>query len=415
VINFDETAEGPLAGLVVVDFTRALAGPLCTMLLGDLGATVIKVESRDGEESRTWKPPTFKGESTYFHAVNRNKYSMTLDLNDAVDRQKAQALAQRADIFIHSFKPGSIDKFGLGYNDVRTTNESVIYTAISGFGTGPGKELLGYDVLVQGMAGLMDMNGEPDGPAVRSGVSLFDLTTGMVTAFGIMAAIRHRDRTGQGQLVENNLMSNAMLTMVNQYQVVATTDTVPRRNGREHLSIYPYNAFPTADGELIIGTANDPQFIRLCEILGIPQTANDSRFASQEGRNINRKQLAVILERELARKPKDEWFGLMRKAGLPCAPVQTVAEGLQTAIELGLEPLWQTGNPGDIPTIRNPLKFSCTPASYRKQPPALGADNNVVTAWLESLDELDDALSPGESARHPSNNPRSGEAGAQYR
>ncbi|MFB9858737.1 CaiB/BaiF CoA transferase family protein [Paenarthrobacter aurescens] len=393
----DKSAQGPLAGLVVVDFTRALAGPLCTMLLGDMGATVIKVESLDGEESRTWKPPVFKDESSYFHAVNRNKYSMTLDLKKPSDKEKAHELADRADVFIHNFKPGSIEKFGLGYEDIRKTNESIIYTAISGFGTGPGKELLGYDVLVQGMAGLMDMNGESDGPAVRSGVSVFDLTTGMITAFGIMAAIRHRDLTGQGQLLENNLMSNAMLTMVNQYQVVATTTTVPSRNGREHLSIYPYNAFPTADGELIIATANNVQFTRLCEILGIPDIAEDPRFDSPEGRNINRRQLAVILERELARKPKGEWFELMRTAGLPCAPVQSVGEGFQTAIELGLEPVWETGNPGDIPTIRNPLKFSSTPATYRKQPPRLGEDNEAVTAWLESFREHGLPSSPSES------------------
>jgi crotonobetainyl-CoA:carnitine CoA-transferase CaiB-like acyl-CoA transferase len=396
----DTTAQGPLAGLVVVDFTRALAGPLCTMLLADMGATVIKVESPDGEESRTWKPPVFKGESSYFHAVNRNKHSVALDLNDSAGRERAHDLARRADVFVHNFKPGSIEKFGLGYEDIKKTNESIIYTAISGFGAGRGKELLGYDVLVQGMAGLMDMNGESDGPAVRSGVSVFDLTTGMVTAFGIMAAIRHRDFTGQGQLLENNLMSNAMLTMVNQYQVVATTDTVPRRNGREHLSIYPYNAFPTADGELIIATATNLQFGRLCGILGIPEIADDPRFDSPEGRNVNRRQLAVILERELARKPKDEWFKLMRAAGLPCSPVQTVGEGLQTAIELGLEPLWETGNPGDIPTIRNPLKFSSTPATYRKQPPRLGEDNEAVAAWLDSIKEQGLSSPRSELAAH---------------
>lgn len=386
--QLDTSATGPLRGVIVVDFTRALAGPLCTMLLADMGATVIKVESPEGEESRTWKPPSFKDESTYFHAVNRNKFSVTLDMKLPADAEKARALARRADVFVHNFKPGSIDRFGLGYDEIRRTNESVIYAAISGFGTGPGRDLLGYDVLVQGLAGLMDMNGEPDGPAVRSGISAFDLTTGMFTAFGIMAAIRHRDLTGEGQLVENNLMSSAMLTMVNQYQVVATTDIVPRRNGREHLSIYPYNAFPTADGELIIATANNPQFARLCGILGAPEIAQDARFATPEGRNINRRQLSVLLERELGRKSRDEWFQIMRQAGLPVAPVQTVAEGLRTATDLGLEPLWGTGEDGSIPTIRNPLRLSASPATYRKPPPALGQDNDAVAAWLGSLSEL---------------------------
>jgi crotonobetainyl-CoA:carnitine CoA-transferase CaiB-like acyl-CoA transferase len=375
---------GPLDGIIVADFARVLAGPYATMLLADLGATVIKVESPEGDDTRSWMPPSYRNQASYFQAVNRNKHSIVLDLKDEDDRQTARQIAARADVFIHNFKPGSIERLGFGYEDVRALNESIIYAHISGFGTKGGAELPGYDVLVQGMAGLIDMNGEPDGDPVRSGISLFDLTTGMMTALGVTAAVRHRDLTGEGQLIENNLMSNAVFTMLNQYQTVATHDAVPTRGGKEHASIYPYHALPTGDGDLIIVGANNGQFARLSAELGHPEWAEDERFDSAEKRNVNRAELRPLLEEALSHKGKDEWFRQLRAAGLPCAPVQNVGEGLRTAVELGLDPVWHTEDPDSVATIRNSLSMSATPATYRKEPPALGEDGDAIRAWLAS-------------------------------
>ncbi|MBD8021622.1 MULTISPECIES: CaiB/BaiF CoA transferase family protein [Brevibacterium] len=380
---FPESGPGPLSGIVVADFTRVLAGPYATMMLADMGATVIKVEGPTGDDTRHWKPPAARGTASYYQAVNRNKYSVVLDLRQADDLAAAKRLATRSDVFIHNFKPGSIEKFGLGYEDVRALRADIVYAHISGFGTsGKGRDMPGYDVLVQGMAGLMDMNGELAGSPVRSGVSIFDLATGMVTAFGIAAALRHRELTGEGQLIENNLMANAIFTMANQYQVAATTDVRLTRSGKEHGTIYPYHALPTADGELIVVGANDGQFARLCQVLEIPHVAQDERFSTAEGRNVNRDALRPILEEALAKRGKDDWFTRLSAAGLPCAPVQSVNEGLEMAPRLGIDPVWQTPDPQSLPTVRNSLQMTQTPATYRKEPPALGEDTEFIRDWL---------------------------------
>ena len=380
----DQLAENaaPLAGIVVADFSRVLAGPYATMVLGDLGATVIKVESPQGDDTRYWAPPAYEGEAVYYSAVNRNKNSIVLDLKDPDDAAVAKDIAANADVFVHNFKPGSIEKLGFGYEDVKALRADIIYAHITGYGSQEGgRDLPGYDVLVQGMAGLMSMNGEPDGKPVRSGVSIFDLTCGMMTTVGIIAAIRHRDRTGEGQKVENNLMANALFTMSNQYQEPATIGTSPFRHGDEHASIYPYNAFPTADGDLIVVAANNGQFERLTTILGVPELAVDERFNTPQQRNVNRRELKPLLEKALAARGKDEWFELLRANGLPSAPVQTVGEGLETARKLGLEPTWEPAG-GGLTTIRNSLRMSATPPTYRKAPPKLGADGDDVRAWL---------------------------------
>lgn len=376
------TNPGPLAGLVVADFTRVLAGPLCTMMLGDLGATVIKVESPAGDDARSWRPPEYQGMSTFFQSINRNKYSIALNLKDPGDFATAQAIAARADIFAHNFKPGSIERLGLGYDDVRALKPNIIYAHISGFGSQPGgHDLPGYDLLAQGFAGLMDMIGNPDEPPMRSGVSVFDLACGMLTCTGILAALRHRDLTGEGQLVENNLMSTAIFTMINQYQKVATGGAPATRRGQEHQTIYPYNAMPTGDGDLIIVAANNHQFTTLTQVLGVPDLAADPRFNTPENRNLNRDSLRPLLEVALARRGKAEWFALLRQAGLPCAPVQNVAEGLATAYDLGLHPVWDSPT-GRIPSVANAMSLSASPPTYRKEPPYLNEDAEVVAAWL---------------------------------
>jgi crotonobetainyl-CoA:carnitine CoA-transferase CaiB-like acyl-CoA transferase len=381
---------GILEDVVIADFSRVLAGPLATMILADLGATVIKVEGPAGDDSRAWRPPAYRDEASYFQAVNRNKNSIVLDLADPADLHTAKRIAARADVFIHNFKPGSIDRFGLDYESVRAlVGDSLVYAHITGFGTEPGPDggagLPGYDVLVQGMSGFMSMCGEADGDPTRSGVSIFDITTGMMTANGILAALRHRDRTGQGQKIDINLLSSAVFSMINQYQAVATTDFLPTRQGREHATIYPYHALPTADGELIVVAANNGQFSRLCDVLGIPDTAHDPRFDTAEKRNLNRRELEPVLVAALAEDTTAGWFARLRQVGIPCSPVQDVAGGLASVRGLGLDPVQlPEAAPAGVPTIAGPLRFSATPTSYFKEPPALGADGAAVLDWLGS-------------------------------
>src|ERR1700722_11044793 len=260
---------GPLSGLLVADFSRVLAGPYCTMLLADLGADVIKVESPGGDDTRTWMPPvTEDGTSTYFLAINRNKRSVVLDLKVEDDRSLARELARRADVFVQNFKPGGLARFGLDYDAVSALNPSVIYASISGFGSGGGKDLPGYDLMVQAMSGLMSLTGDAEGPPFRAGISVFDVIAGLHTAFGIVAALYDRADTGAGQHVEANLLSSALSGMVNQTSAWVTGGVVPFRMGNAHPSLFPYEPLPTGDGELIVTAGNDAQFARLCQVVG---------------------------------------------------------------------------------------------------------------------------------------------------
>jgi crotonobetainyl-CoA:carnitine CoA-transferase CaiB-like acyl-CoA transferase len=370
---------GPLAGIVVADFSRVLAGPYATMLLGDLGAEVIKVESPAGDDTRQWVPPVRDGVGTYYLAVNRNKRSIVLDLKDRADLEVAHALSARADVFIHNFKPGGLDRFGLGYAEVAARNPASIYCAISGFGSAGGAALPGYDLLVQGMSGLMSLTGAPDGPPFRSGISVFDLMTGLHSAIGILAALHHRDGTGEGQQVETNLLSTALSTLANQASAYVAGGVVPRRMGNSHLSLFPYEPLATGDGELIVAAGNDGQFRRLAGALGVPELAEDERFTTVGRRNDHREELRPILLARLAERSAADWFEILTQAGVPCGQINDVRGGVELAESLGLDPVVAAG---DIPTIRNPLRLSATPARYDLAPPALDADGAQVRAWL---------------------------------
>lgn len=389
---------GPLDGLLVADFSRVLAGPYCTMLLGDLGATVIKVESPTGDDTRTWKPPVREGVSTYFLAINRNKRAVTLDLKDAEDVRLAQELAARADVFIENFKPGGLRQYGLDYDEVAQRNPSVIYASISGFGSAEGASLPGYDLVVQAVSGLMSLTGDPDGPAYRAGISVFDVMAGLHACIGILAALHHRDATGEGQHVELSLMASALSGMVNQSSAYVAGGVVPFRMGNAHPSLFPYDPLPTADKELIVIAGNNGQFRKLCDVLGLPDLPNDPRFANNEGRTHNRKELRPLLEERLRTKGADEWFRAMSAAGISCGPINTIAGGVNFARELGLNPVVEVGEgAAAIPMIRNPMTFSATPPRYSFPPPALGQDNEVVRAWLGEPQEnsnLDDKPAP---------------------
>jgi crotonobetainyl-CoA:carnitine CoA-transferase CaiB-like acyl-CoA transferase len=370
---------GPLAGIVVADFSRVLAGPYATMLLADLGAEVIKVESPAGDDTRYWVPPVRDDVGTYYLAINRNKRSIVLDLKDPADVAVARALSARADVFIHNFKPGGLDRFELGYADVSARNPSSIYCAISGFGATGGAALPGYDLLVQGMSGLMSLTGGPDGPPYRSGISVFDIMTGLHSAIGILAALHHRDLTGEGQQVETNLLSTALSSMANQTSAYVAGGVTPHRMGNSHLSLFPYEPLATGDGELIVAAGNDGQFRRLVTAIGAPELADDDRFTTVGRRNENREELRPLLLAGLARRSAADWFPILTKAGVPCGPINDVRGGVELAESLGLDPVVLAG---DIPTVRNPVRLSATPARYDLAPPELDADGAAVRAWL---------------------------------
>ena len=372
-----------LMACLIADFSRVLAGPYCTMLLADLGATVIKVESPAGDETRTWLPPDRDGVATYYLAINRNKRDIVLDFNDADDLRLAQELAARADIFIENFKPGGLKRFGLDYDAVRQQNAGIIYTSISGFGTAQGASLPGYDLIVQAVSGLMSMTGGPDGPAYRSGIAVFDVMAGLHSAIGILAALNHRSRTGEGQHIDISLLASALSGLVNHTSAYVAGGVIPHRMGNAHPSLFPYEPMPTADQELVIAVGNNGQFSKLCEILGLPDLPHDPRFAHTEGRTHNREALRPLLVERLRTKPASEWFQRLSAAGVPCGPINNIAGGVELARELGLDPVVEVGEGADmIPMIRHPITFSLTPPRHTLPPPALGQDNEQIRAWL---------------------------------
>ncbi|HEY0717181.1 MAG TPA: CoA transferase [Streptosporangiaceae bacterium] len=379
-----DNRTGPLSGLLVADFSRVLAGPYATMMLADLGADVIKVESLAGDDTREWVPPRRGDVGTYFLGVNRNKRSIALDLADSADNAVAHELSARADIFIQNFKPGGLKRFGLDYGSVAARNPAVIYCSISGFGAGRGAALPGYDILAQGVSGLMSLTGAPDTPPFRSGISVFDVFTGLHSALGILAALHHRDLTGAGQHIETNLLSSALSAMVNQTSAYVAGGVVPHRMGNAHLSLFPYEPLATGDGDLIIAAGNDRQFRRLAEVLGAPELTDDERFTSVGLRNVNREELRPLLLERLAARSAQEWFGVLSEAGIACGPINDVQGGIELAERLGLDPVALAG---DIPTVRNPIRLSATPPRYDLPPPALNADGDAIRAWLAGSTE----------------------------
>lgn len=374
---------GPLDGVLVADFSRILAGPYATMLMADMGAEVIKVEGPRGDDTRTWMPPVREGVSTYYLGINRGKRSIALDLRDEADAGAARELARRADVLIENFKPGGLDRFGLGYDDVRKDNPGVVYASITGFGAGAGREVPGYDLMVQAISGLMSLTGDPDGPPYRAGISVFDVMAGNHAVIGILAALRHRDATGEGQRVEVNLLSSALTGLVNHSSAYVAGDVVPYRMGNAHPSVFPYEPLPTQDNDLIISAANDSQFRKLCEVLEIPDVADDPRFAANAGRTANREELRPVLVERLVTKTAVEWFDLLVAAGVPCGPINTIDGGFAMAERFELDPVVEVGE-GDraVPTTRHPIRFSVTPVSYALPPPELDEHGDEIRKWL---------------------------------
>jgi crotonobetainyl-CoA:carnitine CoA-transferase CaiB-like acyl-CoA transferase len=375
---------GPLAGLLVADFSRILAGPYATMLLADLGAEVVKVEAPGGDDTRSWQPPVRDGVSTYYLGVNRNKRSIALDLKDPADLTAAQELARRADVMIENFKPGGLARFGLDYATVSEANPRVVYASISGFGSGPkGRVLPGYDLIVQAMSGLMSLTGDPDGEPYRAGISVFDVMAGLHATIGVLAALNARHASGRGQHVEVNLLSSALSGLVNQSSAYVAGGVVPFRMGNSHPSLFPYEPLPCADGELIITAGNSGQFRKLVEVLGVPELADDPRFRRNEDRTANREQLRPLLVERLRTRTRMQWFRDIIAAGVPCGPINTVDDGVAFAEEVGLDPVVSVGEgTAAVPSVRNPISFSDTPPDYRLPPPSLDEHGEQLRLWL---------------------------------
>jgi crotonobetainyl-CoA:carnitine CoA-transferase CaiB-like acyl-CoA transferase len=365
-----------LGDLVVLDFSRILAGPLATMLLGDYGATVIKVERPvTGDDTRAWGPPHDpEGTATYFLSVNRNKRSVALDLADPAQLETARALAARADVVVENFRPGVMDRLGLGYERLREADPGLIYCSITGFGAGAGARIPGYDLLVQALGGLMSLTGRRDSEPQKVGVALVDVIAGLFAATGILAALRHRDASGEGQRVEVDLLSSALAALVNQASGYTAAGVVPERMGNAHPSIAPYELFATADGDLVLAVGNDRQFADLCRVLDDPELAADPRFATNDARVTNRDELRTLLEARLASRPAVEWLDPLLEAGVPAGEVNDVDAAFALAERLGLHPIVEIADGEGHPTklARNPVRMAATPSRYEASPPRLG-------------------------------------------
>ncbi|MGH9228525.1 MAG: CaiB/BaiF CoA transferase family protein [Acidimicrobiales bacterium] len=380
-----EQSRGPLDGLVVADMSRVLAGPYCSMLLGDMGATVFKVEGPAGDDTRTWVPPEKGGVATYYLSIGRNKRSVVLDFRDAGDQALAVELLRRADIAIENFRPGSLRKFGLDYETAAELNPGLVYLSITGFGTAEGAWLPGYDLIVQAVSGLMSLTGDPDGPAYRAGISVFDVMAGLHGLIGVLAALCQRSETGRGQHVEVNLLSSAMSGLVNQTAAYTAAGVVPMRMGNAHPSLFPYETMPTADRDMIIAAGNDRQFRSLCEVLGIPDVPDDPRFLANADRTRNREQLRPLLVAALTKWKADDLFLALNKAGVPCGPINTIGEGVELAESLGLAPRVDVGSDGrTVTVVRNPIAFSGAGVRYDLPPPELGEHSDEIKSWLRS-------------------------------
>jgi crotonobetainyl-CoA:carnitine CoA-transferase CaiB-like acyl-CoA transferase len=378
----------PLSGVLVADFSRVLAGPLATMHLADLGATVVKVERPGtGDDTRAWGPPWTADSSSYFECVNRSKYSVALDLDDPSDRAAAVRLALRADVVVENFRPGALAKFGLDYDSVAAANPSAVYCSISGFGAGAGAERPGYDFIAQAVGGLMSITGDPSGEPTKVGVALVDVLTGKDAVIGILAALRARAETGRGDHVQVDLLSSLLGGLVNQAAAYLTTGTSPGRMGNRHPSITPYETLRCADGPLAIACGNETQFRRLVQELGVPELADDARFVSNGERVAHRDALVLALEGELAHATAAEWEERLTRAGVPAGLVSDIGDALDRADVLGLQPLVSVGD-GSVPQVRHPVRFRQNVTAPTSAPPRVGEHTDEVLRWLDGDEPL---------------------------
>jgi crotonobetainyl-CoA:carnitine CoA-transferase CaiB-like acyl-CoA transferase len=370
---------GPLSGLIVADFSRVLAGPYAGMLLGDLGADVIKVERPGtGDDTRAWGPPWRDGVSTYYLALNRNKRSVVLDLTDDDDRGLARALAERADVLIESFRPGLMASWGLDGDTIRATNPKLVSCSVTAFGSGEqAKGMPGYDFLLQAMGGFMSVTGEPDGRPLKAGAAVVDLICGLLATIGIQAALV----AGGGRHVETSLMDSALAALLNQGTAWVAGDVVPSARGNRHPSIVPYETYEAADRPFAVAVGNDRLFARLCAAIGLPELATDERFATNEARVANVDALGEAFEAVFRSAPADHWVTTLRDAGVPVGPINRIDEAFALAAELGMEP---TDESHGVPLITPPLRLDGERPPIDRPPPQLDEHGDEIRTWLRA-------------------------------
>lgn len=382
---------GALDGIRVLDLSRHLAGPYCAMMLGDLGAEVIKVERPGvGDESRHWGPPFFGGESAYYLCCNRNKQSLTLNLKHERGVAIARELARGSDVVIENFRVGVLDQLGVGYEDLKAINPRLVYCSISGFGyTGPDRELGGYDFLIQSRGGLMSITGEPDGPPMKVGVAIADMTAGLFASNAILAALLARERTGAGQHLDIALYDSQIACLANAASNYLCSGEVPGRWGNAHGSIVPYEAFQAADDYLILAIGNDEQWQQFCAAAGVAAWATDPRFAANPERVANREVLVPLVQGLLRSKTVAEWLQLCADADVPAGPVNTIDKVFADPQVAARGMIVQMPHPtlGTVRLAGTPLNLSETPAQMRLSPPLLGEHTDAILSHLLALDD----------------------------
>jgi crotonobetainyl-CoA:carnitine CoA-transferase CaiB-like acyl-CoA transferase len=386
----------PLDDIFVLDLSRILSGPICTMLMADMGATVVKVEPPPhGDDTRLWGPPFVNGISTYFLSINRNKKSIGLNIKTPEGRDILWNLVERADVLVENFRPGVLAKLGFGYDDVARRNGRIVYCSISGFGqTGPGCDRAGYDVVAQGESGLMDLTGYPGEPPAKMGSSLADIVAGLYAFNGILLALLVRHRTGKGQAIDISLLDSMVSTLTYQAMIYFATGRSPHRMGTRHPSIVPYECFETKDGFTNIGVANEKQWVKLCEALRFPEVAADPRFSTMAARIAHYNELRPILQKALSQLSRSEVIALLGASGIAVGPVNTVAEALEHPQILAREMVVELTHPeyGPLKYLGIPIRLSDTPGSLETAPPRYGEHNRRVLGDLGFNDVAIDRL-----------------------
>lgn len=382
---------GPLEGIRVVDLTRILAGPYCTMMLGDMGAEVIKIEHpQGGDDTRGWGPPFLNGVSTYFISINRNKKSLTLNLKDERGKELLRDLIRKGDVVVENFRPGTLDKLGFSWEEIHRINPSAIFASLSGFGqTGPRKNEPGFDVVIQGEGGIMSITGEPDGPPSKFGASIGDITAGMLAAQGVLLSLYHREKTGVGQMVDVGMLDGQVALLTYHANNYFGTGKLPPRRGNKHPSITPYETYKCKDGYFNLGVGNDSLWRRFCDAMGLGHIKEDPKFAVNKDRVDNRLELQGILDPFFAEKTVEETIGTLREAGIPCGPINNLEQVLNEPQILAREMVVDIDVPVAGPTKVTgvPIKLSETPGAVRTPPPTLGQHTEEVLESVLGMDE----------------------------
>ena len=386
VTNTDKPLAGPLAGLTVLDLTRVLSGPYCTMMLADMGARVIKVEQPGkGDDTRGWGPPFQNGESAYFLSVNRNKESVTLNFKHPDGREVLDRLIQQADVLVENFRPGTLERQGLGYDALSAAHPGLVYCSISGFGqTGPRRSEPGYDAVMQGEGGLMSITGPPGGKPYRLGVAIADIVSGMFAAFGVAMGLLARERTGRGQFIDVGMLDSVAALLTYQAGICFATGQAPPSLGNQHPTIVPYETFTAADGDIVVAAGNDALFTKFCEIIETPALAADERFTTNKGRVENQDALRPLLAERIRTRSRSQWLDVLKQAGVPCGAVRDLAEVLsdpQLVERMMVVPMHHP-KAGPMQVLGVPVKMGETAGGVRTPPPVLGQHTQSILAEL---------------------------------